>query len=191
MSHVGKKTKKLAHKPQAYGAGQREDTTLVRATIHGETTLATTAGGVVNGYVNMDPSTLTNTDWADFSGTYDEFRVMGVRVTCTSIQANTAVNNSFIALAFDNDSASVSPGSLSAVRQYSTSKLLPAVWSTKPISFTWWRPTQGGDTAILWCDVATPSQSLGQIPIYTSGLNGTSNYIFMLVEMFCEFRGRR
>jgi hypothetical protein len=178
-------------KAQAYGARESQDTTLVRATVHGQaTTFTTSAGGVYNFNVSLDPSALGGTDWADFSSTYDEFRIIGVRAVIAPIQFGVAVNGGLIAIAFDNDSAT-NPGSFSAVQQYSTCKYASAVWSTKPYDFTWWRPTKGKDTPIIWDDVANPSTSLGSIICYGSGLSATTNYLSIAFEFYCEFRGRR
>jgi hypothetical protein len=159
--------------------------------VHGINTFASSAGGIINTNITMDPSTLNGTDWADFSSTYDEFRVMGVRVTLVSTPVNVAaINNSMVAIAYDNDSAA-NPGSYTTVRQYSTCKLFPAVWTTKPISFTWWRPVRGRETDIIWCDVATPATSFGSIIVYADSLTVSTNYLWYAIDMFVEFRGRR
>lgn len=180
----------MPHKPAAYGAGQSQDRTFVRATVHGTGTLTSSAGGVVNNFVGMDPSALTGTDWADFSSTYDEFRVIGIRVTHTNHQFGVAVNGGIVAVAFDNDSATA-PGSFTAVQQYATSRYMPAVWMTNAIQHTFWRPTLGKETNIPWIDVANPSGSLGSIVYYASGLSASTNYQDVAIELFCEFRGRR
>ncbi len=179
-----------SHDPSSYGAGQSQDRTFVRATIHGVGTLTSSAGGIINNFVTMDPSALVGTDWADFSSTYDEFRVMGIRVTHANHQYGVAVNGGLIAVAFDNDSATA-PGSFTAVQQYATSSYLPAVWNTQPIQRVYWRPTLGKETPILWIDVANPSGSLGSIVYYGSGLSASTQYHDVAIELFCEFRGRR
>ncbi len=138
----------------------------------------------------MDPSIFADTDWADFSSTYDEFRVVGVRMTAVNHQFGTAVNGGPIVVAFDNDSAA-NPGSKSQALSYSTSVIVPAVWYDRPVSFTWWRPTAGKETPQLWTDVANPSGSLGSIQFYASGLSASTQYTDLVYEFFCEFRGRR
>lgn len=191
MKKHGKKTQKRAHpNPSNFGVGQNQDKTLLRATVHGTGTLTSSVGGVINNVVVMDPSTYTGSDWADFSSTYDEFRVLGIRIHCANHQFGVAVNGGLVALAFDNDT-SAAPGSFTAVQQYSTSKYQPAVWFTKTITHTWWRPTKGKETTITWCDVANPSGSLGSIQIYASGLSASTQYIDLAIEAFVEFRGRR
>ncbi len=175
--------------PSAYGSGGNQDKTLVRATLHGTSTLTTSAGGVINGYISMDPSS-SSSDWADFSSTYDEFRIIGVKMIAAPIQFGVAVNGGLIATAFDNDSAA-NPGSFTAVQQYSNSKYFSAVNSMNPISFTWWRPVKGADTPIIWDDVANPSTSLGSVVFYASGLSASTNYASLALEFYVEFRGRR
>lgn len=182
-------------RPSQFGSDRKQDDTLVRATIHGSTTLASTAAGIINGSFSMDPSTATGTDWADYSSTYDEFRVLGCRITFISNQPNTLTSLvDYVAVAFDNDSTG-NPGSLSAVRQYSTSRIFPAIWNNdKMYSFTWWRPVRGLETNIPWIDVATPSSSPGSIPIYAGGNGGltvSTVYFTYAIEYFCQFRGRR
>jgi len=190
MTKSRKKTKQLAHNPQIFGSSSSQDKTLVKATIHGNAAYASSAGGVIDTNITMDPSAVGSTDWGDFSSTYDEFRVLGVRITVASVQSNNTALNTLVAFAFDNDSSG-NPGSFSVVRQYSTCKLLPAIWTTKPISITWWRPTRGAETTIPWYDVATASSSPGSIPLYASGLTATTTYLALAVDFFCEFRGRR
>jgi hypothetical protein len=188
--HKKRRNQRNHENPHLYGSNERKDNTFVRATMHGNGIVASDAGGIINGYFALDPSALTNTDWADFSSTYDEFRVMGASITVTSAQPNGNISNAFIAVAFDNDSAA-NPGSFSQVRQYSTSHVFPAVTTVKPTKYTWWRPTRGEETTITWADVANPSTSLGAIVIYASNLTVSTNYIAYTIDLYCEFRGRR
>ncbi len=191
MTKHRQKTQKRAHNPKAFGADLSQDKTLLRATLHGTSSLTSSAGGVINTYVPLDPSAYAGTDWADFSSTYDEFRVMGIRLRFFNHQFGVAVNGGPVAVAFDNDSSGANPGSYTAVRQYSTSHVLPAVWYTKPISMTWWRPTRGAETTINWVDVANPSSTLGSVLFYSSGLSASAQYLDIDYEFFVEFRGRR
>ncbi len=183
-------SKRFYHRSSAYGAQTSSDQTLLRTTVHGSDTVSSSAGGIIQYNISLDPSTAGGSDWSDFSSTYDEFRVMGVRVTVFNRQFGVAVNGGAVAIAFDNDSGG-NPASFTAVQQYSTCRYFPAVWTGKPISFTWWRPTKGLETAITWDDVANPSTSLGSIPIYASGLSASTSYFQYVVEFFVEFRGRR
>lgn len=177
-------------KPTSFGSSVSQDRTLLKATVHGDIGITTSAGGVISQAVTLDPSAIANTDWADFSSTYDEFRVLGVRLTFASIPIGVAINNALVAIAFDNDSAAA-PGSLSVVRQYSTSKLFQAIVTSKTHVFTFWRPTKGMETTIPWVDVATASGSLGSIQIYGSGMASSTQYFGVALDYFVEFRGRR
>lgn len=191
MPKHGKKTQKRAHpSPAAFGAGTQQDQTLVRATVHGNFTLTSSAGGVIQYNISLDPSTLGATDWADFSSTYDEFRLLGARVTFAPVQFGVAVNGGLGAIAFDNDSGG-NPANMSVVQQYSTCRYFMVNGFTKLYSFTWWRPTRGKETAVVWDDVANPSTSIGSIPIYAGGLSANTIYLSLAVEFFIEFRGRR
>ncbi len=175
--------------PRAYGAEEKQDTTLVRATVHGSGVLSSSAGGVLATAISLDPS-VTGSDWADFSSTYDEFRVIGAKISFSSTQPNNNVNGNIVAVALDNDSASA-PATFSAVQQYSTCRYFPALWTGKLCSFEFWRPIKGAETAIIWDDVANPSGSLGSIQIYSGSLTASSTYLAYAVELYLEFRGRR
>ncbi len=178
----------IVKKPQAYGSGGTQDKTLVRLTCHGASTITSSAGGVINTYFSMDPS--TQSDWSDFSSTFDEFRVIGCSIIMAPVQFGVAVSGGLMAVAFDNDSAG-NPGSFSAVQQYANSKYYSVVNSTQPVKFTWWRPQKGGETAITWDDVANPSTSLGSLVFYASGLSASTIYVSVATELYIEFRGRR
>jgi hypothetical protein len=181
----------ISKNPKHYGAGERQDNTLLAATIHGVGSNASSAGGIITGSVTMDPSAISGTDWADFSSTYDEFRVLGVKVHFVNAQPNNTIINQLVCIAFDNDTTS-NPASFSAVQQYSTSSYFPAQWSTdKVITRTYWRPTRGVDTTIPWIDVANPSGSLGSVQFYSQGLTVSTAYLSLAIELYVEFRGRR
>ena len=176
--------------PQNFGSYESKDNTLVRATIHGNSTLTSNSSGDILAAIALDPSAISNTDWADFSSTYDEFRVMGVRMTLVTVSPNQNNANSLLAMALDNDSA-VSPPNYTTVRQYSTCKLTSAVTTVKPTVHTWWRPTRGLETSLYWADVANPSTSLGSIQIAGGALSVSTQYLSYAVDFFVEFRGRR
>ncbi len=182
------------HNPSAFGAGLSSDNRIVRATIHGYGTFASDGAGKMAAAIQMDPSSLGSTDWADFSVAYDEFRVVGCRLRLASLLQNsiTSVNN-LMFLAFDNDSHAT-PTTYTQVQQYSTS--VPSctifqhpaggVWSK-----LWYRPTAGKETTIPWVDVATPSGSDGSIILYADTLTISTSYLVYAVELFVELRGRR
>ncbi len=192
MSKHRKKTQKRAThpSPRDYVSVGSQYQTLVRATVHGSGNYTSSAGGVIAANISLDPSALGSTDWADFSSTYDEFRVIGARVIFAPVQFGVAVNGGLVAIAFDNDSGG-SPASLTEVQQYSTCRYFMVNGFTKIQTFTWWRPVKGKETTIIWDDVANPSTSIGSIRLYSSLLSANTNYLQFAVELFCEFRGRR
>ncbi len=178
-----------SHKPSVYGSRSNQDRTLVKTTLHGGGFISSSAGGVINTYISMDPS-VSCTDWADFSATYDEFRVIGCRITMANRQFGVAVNGGLVAVAFDNDSAA-NPGTFTAVAERSNSDYYAVINSVQPWSKIYWRPYKGGDTAIVWDDVANPSTSLGSIVLYGDSLSASTSYIAYALELYVEFRGRR
>lgn len=187
-------TAKKLHDPRSFGSGLPADNKIVRATIHGAATISSNGAGIINTAITMDPSVIAGTDWADFSSTYDEFRVIGAEISLVSLFQNsiTAANNLYV-LAFDNDST-VTPSSYSTALQYSTSDSSSVIFQHSGGKLkvkTYWRPSSGTDTPINWVDVATPSGSAGCILMYAESLNLSAAYLATSVRYFVEFRGRR
>jgi hypothetical protein len=182
----------LSHRPSVYGAGLRVDNQIHRCTIHGNGTLTSTAGGVILQALSLDPNAY-GVDYIDYNGTYDEFRVIGARLSLVSLTTTAVSANSTLMIAFDNDSAAA-PASSTIVQQYSSSSVNSAIMTHtegKPLIKEFWRPQSGGDTSIVWCDVAAPATSVGSIQIGVNGLTPATAYLNYAVELFCEFRGRR
>jgi hypothetical protein len=184
-------SKKISHSPSAYGQSSLGGK-IIRAVVHGAQSFSTTAGGTLSIAVPLDPSTLSTTDWADFSATYDEFRVLGVKTSLVCRQPNTTTANNIAVTAFDNDSTPAPTFAL--VNSYGTKSLFSAIMTHvqgKPMEHTYWRPTSGANTAILWVDVATPSGSTGSVMFYADGLTASSAYWDIGFDFYVEFRGRR
>jgi hypothetical protein len=178
--------------PTAYGVGGKIDNQIVRQTIHGAANLTSSGAGVIAVAIVLDPATIGNTDFSDFSGTYDEFRVTGASIhLISSLPNSTTLANNIAAIAFDNDSSSA-PSSFSNVRQYNNSHVFSVVMTHDhgiPRTYTWWRPTAGSETTINWIDVN--STSPGSIQLYVDNLTFSTLYLTYAVELFVEFRGRR
>ncbi len=173
-----------------------QDNKIIRQTIHGFGSLASSAGGVIAAAIPLDPSALANSDWADFNSTYDEFRVIGCRLSLVSqgpAAAPATLANSVLALAFDNDS-SVNPASFTTVQQYGTVQYRSVLMQHNqglPMTLEWWRPTAGKETTIAWIDFGSASGSLGSIQVYATGLTASTTYLTYTVDLYCEMRGRR
>jgi hypothetical protein len=186
--------KQISHNPRTYGAGLRSDNRIIRATVNGAATISSNGAGIINSVISMDPSALTGTDWADFSSTYDEFRVLGGEIELVSqFQNSITASNNLLVIGYDNDSTAAQTSYTGAL-QYSTSNVTSAIFqhsggATK--RYTWWRPTSGGETAVLWTDVAAPSGSPGGMYLYAESLNLSAAYLAVAVKLFVEFRGRR
>jgi len=181
----------ISHNPAHYGRGANSNQ-ITAATVNGAQSFTSTAGGVISIAVPLDPSALTTTDWADFSGTYDEFRVLGVQIDLICRQPNATTANNIAVMAFDNDSTPAPTFAL--VNSYGNSQIFSSIIihdQGRALTKRWWRPTSGGRTEILWRDVATPSTSTGSIMLYADGLTASSAYWDIAFKFFCEFRGRR
>lgn len=187
---MSRKTNSFPKDPHAYGSEVQQDRTFVRATVHNTGVLTSDGSGNIFAALSLDPSAGAGTDWGDFNATYDEFRVMGVRITFTSVAPNANNANYLGCIAFDNDSAAV-PSSVATVRQYATSSLIAPIFTTGLQTRTYWRPSLGVETPLLWSDVANPSGSLGSIQIAISSLSVSTQYLSYAIDMYIEFRGRR
>jgi hypothetical protein len=190
MSRKGNKSP-FSHDPKSYGRDPNSQQ-IVRAVVNGAQSYTSTAGGTLSIAVPLDPSTLTTTDWGDFSATYDQFRVIGAQIDLICRLPNVTSANNIAVMAFDNDSTPAPTFAL--VNSYGTSRIFSSIIihdEGKPLTQRWWRPTSGARTEILWCDVATPSQSLGSIMLYADGLQASTAYWDVAFKFFIEFRGRR
>jgi len=174
-------------------APSRDNNLLYKIRLVNSGTLASAAvTGVINAQVTLNPSGAA--EWSSISTLYDEFRVCGVRMSLIPNQVNTVTNaQGILVMAFDNDDATALT-SVNSGLEYDTCHILQAIWEPKSASadqFHWARPTAGNSTAITWCDVATPTQSVGSVKFYSSVLSVSTLYISYTVEYFIEFRGRR
>lgn len=188
------KRAKPSHSLKAYGASTNSDNRIIKQTIHGYGTISSDGAGKMATAIQLDPSALSSTDWADFSSAYDEFRVIGAQINMCSLLQNsiTSVNN-LMFVAFDNDSHAA-PTSYTQVQQYSTHRTSCTIFqhpNGRCLTYRWWRPTAGAETTIPWVDVATPSGSDGSFLIYADTLTISTGYLVYEVELFVEFRGRR
>jgi len=152
---------------------------------------STSVGGVLNSTIGLDPSGCS--EWGSYSGLYDEFRVVAIRVSLLPVQQGsvTAINN-LIGMVFDNDNSSALTSTNQAL-EYDTAVKLSSVWyANKPSlpEYSWARPNAGRNTAITWCDVAVPAGSVGSVKFYGDSLTASLAYIDAIAEYFVEFRGR-
>lgn len=184
--------KSKAHSPQSYNSNVSQDQRILKTTLHGTGGITTDGAGIFGVAITLDPSIPFGSDWADFSSTYDGFRVMGIRIRIVSNFTNSAtVLNNQMAIAFDNDS-SAAPATLTTVQQYANSSTHSVVMTHNkgdPLTLTYWRPTSGAP--IIWDDVATPGSALGSILIYGANLTPATAYLSYALEFYTEFRGRR
>jgi len=160
--------------------------------------ISSDATGRINTVLSMDP--VGSAEWTSMSALYDEFRVLGARVRIISKQQYSAVNLTDMAVVvFDNDDTGVLT-SLDAGTQYPECKVFNAVFGSVTTTrentdgalvYSFMRPNSGKNTSINWIDVANSNQSLGSIKFFVTNLSGTTSYWVILLEWFCEFRGRR
>jgi len=169
-------------------ASSRNPTLVFPVTLCAESTLTSTAGGVLAGVFTMDPSSCAK--WSSYAAIFDGFRVVGGRLKIASIPANgSAVLSSIVRFAFDNDSAGT-PTAYNDVISYSEIRDVPAVWSGGAIKVVPFKRPKQGHGEYLWLDEQTPSGSLGGLKYYGSGLTVSTNYWHVIIEYLVQFTQR-
>lgn len=165
---------------------------IIRARLHRTGTISSNVLGNITQTLDFNPSNAT--DWGDFSSTYDEFRVLAVKLELIPAQQGsvTAVNG-LVAVAFDNDENGPL-GSVDAALDYETNYKLSSIWYAnqgRPLTMAFARPSSGSNTAIAWCDVGAPATSVGAAKFGSTVLSTSTTYFTYVQEYFLEFRGRR
>lgn len=154
--------------------------------------LATAATTIINTTIPMSPT--GTSEWASFIALYDEFRVLGVRLTMVPLQQGSVTTlNGSIVVVFDNDDTTALT-SYNAGLEYDTARPFSLIWyqnQGKLFQQAWSRPTAGANTPVIWTDVAAPTTQPGSIKFYSSGGTASTSYINYNLEYFIEFRGRR
>lgn len=152
-------------------------------------TLASDAACKLAGAFAMNPSSADK--WSQYASIYDQFRVVGGRLSLASIAPNSStVLNSIAIFAFDNDSTGT-PTAYSDVTAYSEMRRMPVCWtsgSIKQVNFA--RPRVNGEMQqvnTMWLDEQTPSGSLGALKFYADGLTASTNYWHYILEYLVEF----
>jgi len=186
MSHLTPKMLNKMFNPST------DNNILVKERLIQVATVSTNAAGFIPAVISMNPSSAS--EWTQMAILYDEFRVLGLRVSVIPLQAGTVSSlNGIVSLSYDNDD-SVPLTTIQAGLEYDTAQVLQALWyesRATATQFTWTRPTSGTATAIPWIDIANPSLSLGSVKFASSTLSVTIGYFDIVTEWFVEFRGRR
>lgn len=169
-----------------------------RARLVAVSDVASNVAGQIKYVITMDPT--GTSEFSTYTSLYDEFRVVGVRLTlCSTQQYSVTISNSLVGIVYDNDDVAALT-TIQQVAENPTVQWISAVFQhtatgmeNKSIcpQYSWARPTSGKNTSITWCDVAVPSQSLGSIKMYGEILTASASYYRVITEYFCEFRGRR
>ncbi len=181
---------------RSYAGGAR-DNRIYRHRLTYDRAGSSSAIGVMNTVVSMDPS--ASPEWSTFSALYDEFRVMGARINLISKQQGsvTALNDAVV-ICYDNDD-SAPMASLAEGTAYNNFHLFPAIWyqnalgenRSAVLAFSARRPNAGNNSSIAWIDVGNPGSSEGSFKLYAQGLTNSTQYLAIVIEWFIEFRGRR
>jgi len=196
MSKRNKNSQKALTSLENRFAPRIVDTHVERTKLTFQGTMASTVGGVIANTIVMDPS--ADSDWGSYTPIFDEFRVVGIRISLVSSQQyNVAVVNAIGGICFDNDDAA-SLTAASQVFEYNTAYPIPSVFGHMAPSrenqniclvYAWMRPTTGAP--IPWVDINTPALSTGSVKVYFAGLSASTVYYAVNVEHYVEFRGRR
>lgn len=161
--------------------------------LHDSSTVTSSGAGTISAnLLSLNPS--STQDWGKISAYYDEFRVIGVKLSLLSYQQFSVTKlNDMLVVYFDNDSSTVDAYATALQRVHKA--VLCSVF-THPAGKLWTRtfrrPTDK-DSPIPWCDVATPSQSLGAISMSSQvgTLSTATLYFTWYAEYLIEARGAR
>lgn len=153
-------------------------------------TISSSAGGTISSVLNMNPSGYTN--WASFAALYDEFRIVGLKLTLISKQAfSVTAANGMGVIVFDNDDTTALT-TINDGLEYDTRMIIPAVWANDRVFVkTFVRPNSGLSTNVPWIDVGTPASSLGSLKFLFTALSASTSYLDYSIELAIEFRGSR
>ncbi len=155
-------------------------------------TMTTSGAGTLGGILTMDPAGAN--DWGLISNYYDEFRVIGVRISLVSLQQfSVTAKNALLCAVFDNDSTALL--SFTTATQYANKHYIPAVFTHTNGSMwkqVYERPSSVS-SPIEWIDVGTSSGSLGSFQIVSAvaALSASTDYFNYAIEWMIEARGRR
>lgn len=189
-SKRSKKTPSFARETTAILRHVQTDNRIYRRRLVSTFGITSTVVGIINNTFNMDPS--ATTDWASCSALYDEFRVVGIKLTIVSRLQNTVTGASnAVLIAYDNDNTT-SFGSYAQMSEYQTVRVIPSFWNdSKVFTFSFSRPSSGTETSLPWNDIGVPAASNGGIGMYADGLSSSVVYFFAMCEYAVEFRGMR
>jgi len=153
-------------------------------------TLSATSGGVLNTIITLIPNNSNWSNWSSLYGTYDEFRVIGARVTLTPLSATTP---NMVIVVFDNDDATTALTSYNNGGDYRLKKVFNSYWTTpNPISFTAQRWSVNSDpkSGTAWSTTAAaPGVYPCSFKFYSAGLAGNAAIFDMICELIVELRG--
>lgn len=152
-----------------------------------EQTFASSAGGVLAGILNFDPSAYT--DWAGLAGAYDQFRMIGYRVRFFPVGSAAFALRPVVAV-FDNDDASTALTSISGAADYGKQIVFNSHWhNPQPMVIAGEMYASGNaTTGVPWATTAAPTTYPSSVKFYSSGLTVSTNYFTVLVSLVVQFR---
>jgi len=151
---------------------------------------STTALGVVNTVISMDPSAAVG--WGEVSTYYDEFRVMGAKLQIYCLAPNSVTRISdLVTVVFDNDDSTVINGT-SVAYAYADKMLFPSTYlnTRDGMVFSAVRPSTK-TSPVPWVDVQQSNLSLGAFKFYSETLDASVAFFRIYYEYYVEVRGRR
>jgi hypothetical protein len=164
------------------------DNRIYRRRLVAATSIITDVVGTHQGVITMDPSSAT--DWSSCSSLYDEFRVVGIKITLASTQTNTITKLTNLGvMVYDNDDVTALT-TYGAALDYQDHFYFPYL-PIGLLSKSWSRPSSGKSTAVEWSDIGAPSTSKGSVKFFADNLTASQNYFTVVIEWAVEFRGIR
>jgi len=150
--------------------------------------LSTDASG--HFYHNIPLDATTTTEWTNYIGLYEEYRIIGALLTMVpNVPFVSSVANGIIFVAFD-PVVSYTPSSASQLLAYSNRAEYQVLsYDRAPLRYGCKYPVAGAETALLWHNVTTPPV-LGCILIAADDLLASTAYFNYFVDYYVEFRSR-
>jgi len=161
-------------------------TTIVDSTVgtfYVDATIATSAGGIISGVFNNDPSIATN--WSNYVGSWNEYRVLGIRYTYVPGNVvNTAALAGFTGYhSIIRGLTSPNPLTLSDAASQGISRSWTAF---RPFTREW---RMMDVEEAVFVKTGSPAATSNTLSIYANGGTASTTYGHMLIMFLVQFRG--
>lgn len=150
------------------------------------------AGGVVQYQQTLRPGT-SWTNWSNLYPVYDEFVVIGGRISILPVLSpTTAANLSVATVVYDNDDDATPLASTAAAADYRVKRIFTTTWTdNRPVTLmaTAYSSLTTNTGLIYDTTSANPTVRPKSFKIYANGLPASTNCLTAVVEVLVRMRG--